>query len=434
MGDALVRGILLLFSFEFVFVLFLTSGSFKQDLRLASIKIDLAILLGAISLVQGFWIVAMRRSGLNRQSIPCTLAGAAFCLYAYISQQWSPSVDYAGQKALRLCTINLWCLFAGAMIMAVDRDRAKRFVMSILIVSTWMSVECVLFYAANIGGGPVYSVDVLAGEGGYIGLGRAVATGVVLLGAGLLVSRQSRSGDGTATASLFNLALFNFLTMGVLLIGARGPTIAAIAALIATCLSVHFSKQSTGRTRTVFVLAAAAIGIYLILWVCQTYLGDLPLAIRRLLVFSESSEYYDAGGSGFARIELVRAGFDLWWQEPFFGWGLGSFSVLDGEYDARHYCHNSVAEILCELGLFGLLLAAATVWLALQAGGRKLCAIRRVFIALFVYALVNSFISGDLPDNRLLFLATGLLVYQSAETRCKPNVALRRPISRLPAK
>jgi O-antigen ligase len=209
------------------------------------------------------------------------------------------------------------------------------------------------------------------------------------------------------------------------MVGARGPILASVLAVIA-CLAT--SRQGTmDKTRVKRLVGLAVLGVllYAVVMFYQASTGELPLAIRRFLSFSRSSAYYDPTGSGYARVGMLVAAFQHWCDSPLIGFGFGSFPILEGTADARLYPHNIVVEVLVELGILGLFLGLLCTALAARASARssnnKTDVLHKIFMAYFAYALVNSFISGDIPDNRGLFLAIGLLAFCDPQPPASPQ-------------
>jgi hypothetical protein len=127
-----------------------------------------------------------------------------------------------------------------------------------------------------------------------------------------------------------------------------------------------------------------------------------------------------SGGRDYSTVERLELGsiaIQKIGEHPF-GLGWGSFEgPAPGPY---RYPHNLALEALVEAGwLSGLALIgwiAATWWRsrrgAIAAAG--ICA-----FALLTFTLVNSLVSGDINDNRALFLAIGICI---ALRTCKPLV------------
>ncbi|WP_179091100.1 O-antigen ligase [[Flexibacter] sp. ATCC 35208] len=79
-------------------------------------------------------------------------------------------------------------------------------------------------------------------------------------------------------------------------------------------------------------------------------------------VFAGNRSYSD---SDLLRYNLAVKGWDMWTQQPLFGWGYGAFVYLGG-YDL--YSHNNMIELLANTGVIGFLLFhAALIQLIIMA-------------------------------------------------------------------
>jgi O-antigen ligase len=99
------------------------------------------------------------------------------------------------------------------------------------------------------------------------------------------------------------------------------------------------------------------------------------------------------------------------------GLGIGGFSVYSASFDdiRGDYPHNIFLEVGSELGIFGLI---AIIYLIFSSFFKIICQIKKgqlnnkifyyTLLSLFIFMLINSSISGDINDNRLLFAIIGL--------------------------
>ncbi len=74
--------------------------------------------------------------------------------------------------------------------------------------------------------------------------------------------------------------------------------------------------------------------------------GEDVLAVRRAVEYSQDSSY-------LTRTEMIQQGLQLWKQAPLFGNGMDAFRGLSGR---GTYSHNNYVELLCDLGLIGVVL------------------------------------------------------------------------------
>lgn len=113
------------------------------------------------------------------------------------------------------------------------------------------------------------------------------------------------------------------------------------------------------------------------------------------------------------RIKFIKNSLEFWSDAPFLGFGIGSWPVLYNDVDKRQYPHNILLEILVELGLVGLFLFIALIIYSfsffLPFNSIGYYPMKILILMLFFNTLLNSMVSGDIPDNRLLFFSIGLM-------------------------
>jgi len=393
------RAVLDLFSFEALFTLFLFAGRFKADPRFSWVPIDITALLFGASVISGFLVLLRRNLRIPRRSVLVVLPALAFVFYACVSLAWTPGRIYARQKAFYLATLTLWPLVAGALIIAPDRRRLRRFLTVVVLFAGWLSLESTVLYLTA---GRPWFITPLGGN--YLGLGRTVGLGaLILLSYVLFFARSGLSRMGAVVVLAWHM-LVSFVS------GARGPLLATIVAGLVPLFSgirpVPPGKLAV-RRYVMFLVALLAIAGMLTVYLFST--GNLPFTLGRML-----SLFVQEGGgrSASARADLYTDAMNLWIEAPFCGHGIGAWPVLRGVGDSRSYPHNLVLEILVELGLVGLILFSTLCFFGLKALG-SLRHVRNdpwrlLILMLFVNVFLNAMVSGDLPDNRLVLGILGL--------------------------
>ena len=416
-------------SFECVFVLFLFSGQYKADPRFEWLPLDATILFGLINAMQGLVLLCDRRFKPNPVGLPVVIAGAIFAAYVLASTLWAAGDHYAQYKSAYVGTINLWCLAAGALVISSTAERLRRFLAVLVVFAGWIGVECLLFYAHHSQYGRVMQLHAMAGESAYIGLGRVVTWGAVICA---VVWMHPRSiGWPLWSSRLVSLLATLFFGMTAAMIGARGPIVAAAGSLVLVGVlysSVKFNEKiAHSALRLGALVAACGAGAF----VYRTWMGEFPLLVQRFLAFSSQSEFYDSSGQSMMRLELFSAAIEGWLEKPLHGQGVGGFSVVWANIDERLFPHNMVLELLCELGLLGTLLFATIVLFAVRGNlptwRTTPAGIKAIVVALAASAFANTMTSGDLPDNRAVFFAIGLLAFRAPQLRPAEIAARRHP-------
>jgi O-antigen ligase len=408
------------FTFEATLILFLFAGVYKADPRFAWLPVDITALFFLASVLAGAYIVWAKGVRVRGPAAVMVWLYAALLAYALLSMLWSPSVFYAHSKTLYLATLVFWPLAGGALIIAPDPVRYRRFFLLLLLFSGWVALESGLaFWLGTTSGALGAFVEALSGT--YLSLGRVIGPGFLVLVAYTLFLAR--------TAWLrIALGLVSVLMLGLLLvIGGRMPLIAAGLGCLVLLAAL---RPRLGRTPQRLLLqlgiAAAIAAILLAGWqFAPRSIREAPATIRRIgLLFIEGVEEN-------RRIEHYKQTLLYLDNDPFFGQGIGSWPVVTGYGDARAYPHNVFLELLFELGLIGLGLFLAMVFTGLLAlpPWRKLrqSPYALLALAMFLSALINASVSGDLNDNRLLFATLGLLLLGRAR-QPQPEVnSVERP-------
>ena len=121
----------------------------------------------------------------------------------------------------------------------------------------------------------------------------------------------------------------------------------------------------------------------------------------------------------------------LWVGNPLLGSGVGSYPIIMGYGDVRSYPHNIFLEIMVELGSIGLFLFAMLLFVGFRSLGHLRTVrndpIRLIILMLFTFTMGGALISGDLHDNRLLFMVIGLMAFQN-KSAINPAVARQKNI------
>ena len=184
------------------------------------------------------------------------------------------------------------------------------------------------------------------------------------------------------------IALFSPIVLSLLWLQRRFLAAIALAglALVAIALSISWSAKLAAlaiMASTPLALAAprlfhrmASAGMLLALFAAPLYVGHINALIPQSI--------HDAVGYGSMAIrgEIWREYAALYWQRPFFGFGLEASNVIPRTELAAAltenqiyllsfgHPHNAVVQIWFEFGLFGALIAAALLGLFFRATSR----------------------------------------------------------------
>lgn len=398
-----------IFSFEVIFCLFLFAGRYKADPRFAWMPVDITALFFGLSVFAGIYLILIHRVRLKRSALSIACVALGFIVWMIFSLAWTPGEVYANQKAFYVATLTFWSLLAAAFIIASDIHRIKRFFLAIVLFAVWIMIESFFVYL-RIGG--VGFITALGGN--YLGIGYTCGMGgLIILIYALFESKN--------VYKLLLMTLFSFFFCIMLVAGGRGPLLMmVIAALIPVVFAFRFSITKLIKVKRyifpllgIIVLAIGLIGYsFIVNHVAMTTLS-------RILVLFEPG----MGTSGGARMSMWLGSVPLWMDNPLFGSGIGGYPIIMGYGDFRSYPHNIFLEIMVELGSVGLFLFAMLLFVGFRSLGHLKAVrndpIRLIILMLFTFTMGGALISGDLHDNRLLFMVIGLMAFQNKLPRRK---------------
>lgn len=389
-----------LFSFEFLFTLFLFAWAYKADLRLAWIPVDLTLLFFVLSVCSGILVFLAEKKTFEKKAVFIVFLGIIFVLYVISSLNWTVGELYAHQKTVSFSTLTLWTLIAGAFIIASDKIRLARFINMIVLFAVWIAIQSTFQYVKG-------SLNINNLNSSYLALGYTLGLGVLIC-----VTYGFLSTESTAKR-IFMIFLSLYFLFLLFILGGRGPLISTIISLPVPLLFRKRLAQSNKlklKKYTVFI-----IFLFLIIFLICFYLylkGILTTTLYRMLLLLDPG----MGTSAGTRIEYYAISEKLWLSNPVFGYGIGSWPLLNGLPDACYYPHNMVFEILVELGLAGLILFGLTVIFALKGFFKQNIKgnifLGSVVLMLFVNVFIGAMFSGDLNDNRVLFVFLGLMAFK----------------------
>lgn len=384
-----------LHSFEVLFALFVFSGAFKAAPYFEWIPIDLTVLFGSIAGLIALYLLYTGRIILRRKAAGIISLFAIFVGYAILTGLWSPSESYYLSKSIRLGTATAFSLGGGAIVVSSSRQRIRRFGGAIFGISVAIAIETIYQFT-------VYGSEELTIFGtNYLITGRVIGFGIILGCYYILIEQpELKRSAPTAVLTLIQLGALGFS-------GARGPLVTVIGAVgILVLVALSFGNIPRSRGAVAAYLASVA-GVSLgAIWV-----ADSIRALRRLFMLVEGP-----GDSLGTRIDYWIWTIDLISEANIWtGYGLGSWPLYVGLPDEQLYPHNLVLEVVMELGIIGLYLLALVIGYAVYSlieGWNETRELEYIaLMALFAYMLANTFVSGDLNENRYLFAVVGLMVY-----------------------
>lgn len=402
---ALASGLL---SFETAYALFLSAGRFKGDSRFEWVPIDLTILFAGLAGVSALVILARSGWRLPARAVLPVLAFLAWIGFTSASYAWTDGGNYAARKLLEVGALLPFAVIVVAVVAAGEWARLERLGVALVVISVWISVEAVRSVLAADAG-----TLVLIAGGNYLGVGRLLGVAALCCTAAAI----SHGPTGRTKTLLLGLVVL-FVSM-MLVTGGRGPLIALLAAILLGLASkLRWRRGPDIAAPRGVVLAGALLASGIGAVIAMVAMGMKFITLERLILLFTSGP----GSSGSMRLLYFGRAWDMWAEHPVAGVGLGAFPVQAGFGDVRLYPHNLFLEIGAEQGLAGLALFLVFVAVALVLARRPVgveldrttLALRMIVFASFV----NAQVSGDLSDNRFLYVGLVLLA-------CGPS--LRHP-------
>lgn len=394
----------LLFSFEFVFALFLYSSLYKSAPLLAWIPIDLTLAFATIALAGGSVILLRSRGITSRRAVLACASCIAFTSFATGSVLWSPTGGVGLERAFIGMPLVTLAFVVPALVIARQDVRVHRFLSSQLCVCYYVLLMTFVAWAHN-GVAGVAALGTL-GAGDSIARGVALATGAVILYARAIASVRSFA------KTLGYVVLIAALFVGILVGGSRQALIGSTLVMLGSSVALIGYRRGRGVVVSwriwplAFLCLIGTVGI--------VYAGRAGVSLTTIQRF-ELLLSGERGESVNVRAEYRHRALSAFREAPTFGHGIGSFGVLEGNERNAHP-HNLIAELLFELGiagtgLFVVLLVCSIRFGALWRLKRRDASAHAILFALIVL-MVSSMASNTFAESRTLFAFLGLATYR----------------------
>lgn len=375
------------------------SGQLGASPILSWLPVNATVLAAAVVLV-AFVLSFFQRPSISPYLVVPAVVWLAFLFPAL---QYVPG-GYQDSKFSSLMTLGLLCVVAPVQLL---RHRIQQVAFLGTFAVLGIAAGMVIFAsgsAAAMQAGLSSDVLLLSGAN-TIATARIVGTGALVLIVAALVIRR---------CSWFRVALLMgglSLTVVMITTGSRGPLAGILAGIAAVVLVTPAMRGH--RIWSLLLLGAGAMAAY---W----------WASSRGLVASDRAFAWLAG----ERDDSTRAREYLWDIALYYasrnpvGTGWGGFTALEGVPSTLPYPHNLILELLVEAGwLVGGLAAVfvlVSLWRLLRRTAEPAGA---AIFALAVFAFMNAMVSGDINDNRLLWILLGA----AWVSRVKGNSLVLRP-------
>jgi O-antigen ligase len=351
------------------------------------------------------------------------LAFFAFAALVAASYSYTSAPDYGGSKLLRFLLIGT-LLFISPFLIILSEDDFLKFAKLFLGFCAVTSIQLIVNLETR---SQSTDTDITR-----IGAGWLMGMAIVIL----LFYPVARTRGRQRKLIIFLLPVF---IGGLMAAAARGPIFAlSIASLIGMAILIKERQLRMATAASMLIILALGLGgAYFLLR--QTDAGKYAAKTGEIeSLFTEGT----SSGSAGERLGFYRATIAAIPNQPLWGTGIGSWSTFYYGDDQRNYPHNLFLEIAFEEGLMGLAAFLALLALVGISIYRMIGDSRSHFLVLgllVLYSVINSLFSGDLDDNRLLWMWIGvalsvcrLVQVRISAFRSLHETARRRPYGAAP--
>lgn len=357
------------------------------DLTLLSLCLAaFVIVLHSILGTQRVQLVPGRFTGSSKQI-------TAFFFFALIvagSYLYTPAPQYGGEKLLRFLLIGAFFLL-GPLYLINSDDDFRHFSFAFVMLAIVQSF--VLFVRA----GRVSSMEDT--DVTRIGAGWVIGMAILLL----LFCRVSETPFWRKALTIASLPI---LVAGLITSASRGAIFSTSIAGFYLLFKVYKgrSKAVVGVIALVALVCAATAFYFLRNMGSGKYTEKADEIV-------EMVEGHGSSGTAAQRLAFYQSAFREIEQRPLVGLGVGGWSVYYFGKDERAYPHDLLLEISTEEGMIGVIafmIFLAAIYRASKDLSNLTGAHFAVLSGLLLFTLIATMFSGDLDDDRVLWLWSGM--------------------------
>lgn len=388
---------------EILFSVFYLSGLIKSYLiflDLDSFLVDITLLSSLLLVVLTIIKTIKKRLTIviSKQNSNSMILLLLFFIWIVTSMLYTPSEEYSFDKTLLFIT-NIIAFYIPLSIPSFNVKKVFQIICVAVPIFTIAYLFLMYQYQTNIDVKETYRQI----SGLYLFCG-------VLLGINIIVLFTSKKTifNNKTTSNL--LLLLSVVLM--FLLGARGPMLFTFFCIIIYLILQAYKKLKNNfvtipkfkfsRTNTIYIVTS----VLLVLTTIITFQEEVFVLLRRSMVRLDlilgSNSTGEMGGSVNVRIEQISLSFNLIFSNVynfFFGYGIGSYGILENGVDGRAYPHNVFLEIWVELGLVGLILLMAFLINIITKKNTN----QFIHGVLILYLILNMLKSNSIVDIRIYF-------------------------------
>jgi hypothetical protein len=313
-----------------------------------------------------------------------------FCAFVLASYTYTSAPNYGGVKLVRFLLIGTLFLYSG--IVLIRNENEFRRISLLFVVAACITALQMIFHLEHRA--LTAETDITR-----IGAGWLLGMSILLLLAYPIVR-------GTRYKLLFVFIALPLLSAGLIASAARGPFVSLLLTLPLTVLWFSKHRFSAGRILVSVLLVASCLSSYVYLRHVDP--GKYSSKLSELVLLSRGDSTSGSGAKRLAFYSRTLAAIpDHFWL----GQGIGSWSMFYFGKDTREYPHNLFLETMFEEGVLGQILLLLFLCLLAVATHQMLIATEfhyGVLAGLLTYCVCVSMFSGDLDDNRILWLWAGI--------------------------
>lgn len=373
--------------------------------------------VGLATLYATVLVVTLRRLARPIGSTGYLMSMLCLGAVLLVSVLHSPSVGYGWEKVIEY---GLYTVPLVVVLLVTVRDRESYWRILYALAGLTLFLALVAIGSSILQGG-ITDGRLAALGGGPNVFGRFMVFGAI---SSLALFSHLRS---RWTRPLVVPALLIFVT-SCFLTGSRQAILGMILCIALYGILLLLGSRTLQKIKVLSVASALVVaGTIMLISVPSEVVESTTGFQRTILLFQE-----DKGDSVNTRVSMVEAAWELFKQEPLTGVGAGGFATEAFGVDQRLYPHNVILEIMAELGLLGMGVFAASLsiiglgaWrilktVVVRSDDRADVALASAVVVCFVFSLFAAQVSGDLYDNRWVWLF-GALVVALPPVVLKPN-------------
>lgn len=390
-----------------ILLLYFFSGFLKTLLLFYNINLpfDLTALSAALLVLNILYNIFIIRVKITKCQTNSLLMLLLFYSWIIISLTYTPSEEYSFIKTINFATN----IIAFSYIIFNKNLRILTF-LRLNIIITILFALWYIFISSNVESSPLNEVQLSVYRGFYLSIS-------YLLGVNFLILSTTKN---NIFLNRGNDIILSVLILGMMfMIRGRGPLLFSLLFFAIYLVikiyktryikTVYKFKEIVKFSLTFFIFLIATFSIYIN---NQKKINNLVsnTVARVTLLIPKDGNAAKMGSSVTARVDLFKKSIDLInadFFKPIFGYGIGSYGIINNGIDERLYPHNIFLEIIVELGLFGLIIFLFYMYFNFSLTTNKNYYISK-FVILYIY--FNMFKSGSLIDFRMNFIFFAILL------------------------